>query len=130
MTLKKTISALTKGAVDTAASVARDPIGSASVAAGLVKGTAEAGLDLVRGRTAGEPSSDEPSEPVPSAAESDSSTAESERPVSAPSETEPAEAETAVDPRDSIPGPDLAPYLPPAPEDLPEPIVIEAEPAT
>jgi hypothetical protein len=32
------------------------------------------------------------------------------------------------DPRDKIPGPDLATFAPPAPEDLPEPIVIEAEP--
>ena len=84
----------------------------------------------MRGRVAGEPSSEEPSEPLPSAAESDSSTAEPEKAASAPSETEPAQAEAALDPRDSIPGPDLAPYLPPAPEDLPEPIVIEAEPAT
>ncbi len=33
----------------------------------------------------------------------------------------------AEDPRDHIPGPDLATFAPPAPEDLPEPIVIEAE---
>ncbi len=31
------------------------------------------------------------------------------------------------DPRDKIPGPDLAAFEPPAPEDLPEPIVIVAE---
>lgn len=31
------------------------------------------------------------------------------------------------DPRDNIPGPDLAPYIPPAPDELPEPIVIVAE---
>lgn len=39
-----------------------------------------------------------------------------------------ASAEKPVeDPRDHIPGPDLVTFAPPAPEDLPEPIVIEAE---
>jgi hypothetical protein len=33
----------------------------------------------------------------------------------------------AADPRDQIPGPDLAAFEPPAPEDLPEPIVIVAD---
>ena len=36
-------------------------------------------------------------------------------------------APVAEDPRDEIPGPDLAAFAPPAPGDLPEPIVIEAE---
>ena len=31
------------------------------------------------------------------------------------------------DPRDDLPGPDLAEFAPPLPEDLPEPIVIEAD---
>ena len=38
-----------------------------------------------------------------------------------------ADHEASKDPRDHIPGPDLATFAPPAPEDLPEPIVIEAE---
>jgi hypothetical protein len=33
----------------------------------------------------------------------------------------------AEDPRDQIPGPDLAAFAPPAPEDLPEPVVIVAD---
>lgn len=37
------------------------------------------------------------------------------------------DAGESEDPRDHIPGPDLATFAPPAPEDLPEPIVIEAE---
>ena len=48
----------------------------------------------------------------------------------APAAEEPAEQkddEPAEDPRDHIPGPDLAAFPPPAPEDLPEPVVIEAE---
>jgi heparin binding hemagglutinin HbhA len=44
-----------------------------------------------------------------------------------PAKKAPAQKAPVADPRDEIPGPDLAPYLPPAPEDLPEPIVIEAE---
>lgn len=90
MTLRKTVGSLAHGAVTTAVSVARHPLGSASMASGLVKGTPEAGLDLVRGTVAAE----------------------------------------KPDPRDNIPGPDLAAFAPPAPEDLPEPIVIEGEPPT
>jgi hypothetical protein len=48
----------------------------------------------------------------------------------APAAEKPAEkqdVEPAEDPRDHIPGPDLAAFPPPAPEDLPEPVVIVAE---
>ena len=40
------------------------------------------------------------------------------------------EKDAAEDPRDHIPGPDLAPYVPPAPDELPEPIVIVADDAS
>jgi hypothetical protein len=39
----------------------------------------------------------------------------------------PAAKPVKQDPRDQIPGPDLAPYIPPAIDELPEPIVIVAE---
>ena len=39
----------------------------------------------------------------------------------------PAEPEAPEDPRDELPGPDLAQFEPPRPDDLPEPIVIEAD---
>jgi hypothetical protein len=42
----------------------------------------------------------------------------------APAKKAPAQKAPVEDPRDEIPGPDLAPYLPPAPEDLPEPIEV------
>ncbi len=41
--------------------------------------------------------------------------------------TDEVSAKKAEDPRDHIPGPDLVTFAPPAPEDLPEPIVIEAQ---
>ena len=41
-----------------------------------------------------------------------------------------AEKDAAEDPRDHIPGPDLAPYVPPLPDELPEPIVIVADDAS
>ncbi len=47
----------------------------------------------------------------------------------APAKKTAAKKAAKEDPRDKIPGPDLATFAPPAPEDLPEPIVIEAEPA-
>ena len=40
---------------------------------------------------------------------------------------QPATKPVDEDPRDHIPGPDLAPYIPPALDELPEPIVIVAE---
>ncbi len=40
---------------------------------------------------------------------------------------EPAAQPVDEDPRDHLPGPDLAPYIPPAVDELPEPIVIVAE---
>jgi hypothetical protein len=49
MTLRNTVGTLAHGAVTTAVSVVRHPISTASMAAGLVKGTAGASVDLVQG---------------------------------------------------------------------------------
>ncbi len=49
MSLKNTVGTLAQGAVTTAVSVVRHPISTASMAAGLVKGTAGASVDLVQG---------------------------------------------------------------------------------
>jgi len=167
MSLRKTVGSLTKEAAKQAASVARNPIGSGAAAAGLVKGTAEAGIDLVRGRLAGEqgewhedeslkvesmetepamtepaktqsakPASGKPASSKAAPSKAASAKSATAKPASVeptqvePRQVKPTQVKPGPDLRDELPGPDLAPYLPPAPEDLPEPIVIEAEPAT
>jgi hypothetical protein len=120
MSLRKTVGTvgtLAQGAVSTAVSVARHPISSASLAAGFAKGVAEAGIDLVRG---GAP---EASTAAPPAPEADEKTSTEESTFDT-SET----SDSPTDPRDDLPGPDLAHFDPPQPGDLPEPVVIEAEP--
>ena len=113
-----TVGTLAQGAVSTAASVARHPIGSAAMAAGLVKGATEAGIDLVRTTLTGSSPTTAPVTTEPEAA-----------PAPDLKVAETVERVTPEDPRDDIPGPDLAEFEPPSPDDLPEPIVIEAEPA-
>ena len=119
MTVKNMVGTLARTGVSTAVSVVRHPIGSAALAVGLVKGAAEVGVEVVRVAVGGQSSAPEREvgEPVESAT----------RPVSDPA-PQPVEEPRAADPRDHIPGPDLAAFAPPRPEDLPEPIVIEAEP--
>jgi hypothetical protein len=128
--------------VSTAVAAVRDPRGTASQAVGLVKLTAGAGLGLVRGHL-GDTSADAPAEekraeetPVVKPTVEKPAAEQSPAEEPAPEEVEPEEVEPettepekaqADDPRDHIPGPDLAAFAPPAPEDLPEPIVIEAE---
>ncbi len=115
MTIRKTattVGTLAQGAVSTAVGVAKHPIGTASMAVGFAKGVAGAGLDLVRGGHSDVQESD----------------VQADEPTSSPAsvqETLPVED----DPRDDLPGPDLAEFEPPRPEDLPEPVVIEADDA-
>lgn len=125
MTVKNTVGTLARTGVSTAMHVARHPIGTASLAAGLVKGAAEAGAQGVRTAIVGRPPAPgrEITEPVKDAEQPASDPAP--EPASPPPSTH-----APADPRDNIPGPDLAAFAPPRPEDLPEPIVIEAEPAT
>ena len=130
-----TAGTLAHEAVSTAVSVAKHPIGSASVAVGFAKGIAEASFDLVRGgRTDVQapdswPASDEAAATTtePDLAETDEAP---EAPESAGVPEQRQATETPEDPRDAIPGPELAQFDPPAPDELPEPIVIEAEPET
>jgi len=119
MTVKNLVGTLTRTGVATAVSVVRHPIGTASLAAGLVKGTAEAGASLVRSTITGQM-------PAPTGDVSDRDAAEVATAAADEPAPEPA-ASVALDPRDHIPGPDLAAFDPPAPEDLPEPIVIVAD---
>ncbi len=123
MTVKSMVGTLTRTGVSTAVSVVRHPIGSASLAVGLVKGAAEAGVHVVRTAISGQP-------PAPDRVVGDQVRI-AEQPPGETSEPAPAPAPhpaATADPRDNIPGPDLAAFEPPAPEDLPEPIVIVADP--
>ena len=123
-----TVGTLAQGAVSTAVSVARHPIGSAAMAAGLVKGTTEASIHLVRTAFTG-------SSPTtaPVSAEPEAPAAPETR---APETPEPEVAVTAEPvtpepqaPESDLPGPDVVAPAVPEIDDLPEPVVIEAEPA-
>ncbi|MET0840092.1 MAG: hypothetical protein ABWY19_15020 [Marmoricola sp.] len=117
--LRKTVGsvgALAQEAVTTAVNVVRHPIGSASMAVGFAKGVAGAGVDLVRGSTVDAPSAPEQAVVPQQAAAPETRAAAPEAPEA-----------PAVDPRDELPGPDLAQFEPPQPDELPEPIVIEAD---
>jgi len=149
-----TVSTLAHEAVGTAFSVARHPIGSTALAAGLVKGVAGAGLNFVRTTVTGSSPMTSSSTSTTSRAADDSDDADtsdtdtsdtdtSDTDTSDTSDTDTSEtSDTAAstlsqvqvteqkeddDPRASLPGPDLAAFEPPRPEDLPEPIVIEAD---
>ena len=142
MALKNLVGTVARTGVSTAVAAVRDPRGTASQAVGLVKLTADAGLGLVRGHlgdtsahapaeetpvekpTVEKPAAEQPPAEEPASEKVEPETTEPE--TTAPETAEPQNAE-ADDPRDHIPGPDLAAFAPPAPEDLPEPIVIEAE---
>jgi hypothetical protein len=136
MTVRKTVGTvgtLAHEAVATAVSVAKHPIGSTALAAGFVKGAAGAGIDFLRGTVPGAsstPPSDTPREEVPAQrldAETEADTVEDTAPSDEPAEAT-AEASSIIEEeREQLPGPDLAEFEPPRPEDLPEPIVIEAD---
>ena len=114
--LRKTVGSvgsLAQEAVVTAVNVARHPIGTASLAVGFAKGLAGAGVDLVRGVQPGQTTDVRPA-PEQASVPEQAAPAEKPEPV-------------ADDPRDELPGPDLAHFEPPRPDDLPEPIVIEAD---
>jgi hypothetical protein len=132
MALKNLVGTVARTGVSTAVAAVRDPRGTASQAVGLVKLTADTGLGLVRGHLGGN-SAHAAEEETPAEKPTVEKPAAEQSPVEEPAPekleretTEPGKAE-ADDPRDHIPGPDLAAFTPPAPEDLPEPIVIEAE---
>jgi hypothetical protein len=122
MSLTKTVGSLAHGAVSTAVSAARHPLSTASVAAGLVKGTAEAGVGLVRGVVRGQsPTEAAPTSPEVEEEVEDSSAPETDR---AEPEAHGAQPEAAPEgPRE----PQVVPKPVPTIDELPEPIVIEAD---
>ena len=117
MTVRKTVGTvgtLAQEAVSSAVSAARHPIGSTALAAGFVMGTAGAGIDLLR-RTITGASPTPRSETAPEDAPVESLVRE----VAVPAQTSPE--------RD-LPGPDTVAAEVRTADDLPEAIVIEAEP--
>ncbi len=114
MAVIKTVGDLTRGAVSTAYSAARHPVSTVAVTAGFVKGAAGAGVGLLKGGVTGhtpQPRADDPG-PVPAVT---------------PTETEVPEPAAVVEvPERDLPGPDIVLKEVPNPDDLPEPIVIEA----
>ena len=126
MTLRNTVGTLAHGAVTTAVSVVRHPISTASMAAGLVKGTAGASVDLARAVVRGpgrvedrveEKVEDHLEGKVDVPSQRDGSDAGPEATAqSAPSEVVDAPREPQVVPK---PVPEI--------DELPEPIVIEAD---
>lgn len=123
MTVRKTVGTvgtLAQEAVTTAVSLARHPIGTTALAAGLVKGAAGAGVGLVRSTISGTSPTPE-SETRPAEAPAEPLAREAEVPTPEPTPKPAPQVE-----RD-LPGPDLAHFEPPRPEDLPEPIVIVAD---
>ena len=125
MSLKNTVGTLAQGAVTTAVSVVRHPIGSASMAAGLVKGTAGASVDLVRGVVTGRARSR-------TGCRRRSRTTSRARSTSRPSATEPTpdrrrpRSPLASEVVDAPGNREVVPKPVPEIDELPEPVVIEA----
>jgi hypothetical protein len=130
MTLLNTVGSLAQGAVSTATTAVRHPISTASMAVGLVKGTAEAGVDLVWGVVRGPGQADDAVEDRVQDKVED----HLEGKVDLPTQREgadagsevaahPASTETVDVPRE----PEVVPKPVPEIDELPEPIVIEAD---
>ena len=129
MRLMNTVGTLAHEAVSTAVSVVRHPIGTASMAAGLVKGTAEAGVDLVWGVVRGPGQADDTMQDRVQEKVED----HLEGKVDVPTQREGADAgqDAAAQPAPSevldVPRePEIVPKPVPEIDELPEPIVIEA----
>jgi hypothetical protein len=123
MTVRKTVGTvgtLAQEAVSTAVSVAKHPIETTALAAGFVKGAAGAGIGLLRSTISGQsptPASDPTSDAAPAEPLDDETVV-----------PEPQARLKAVPERD-LPGPDVVAAAVPTADELPEPVVIEAEPA-
>ena len=127
MTLKNTVGTLAQGAVTTAVSAVRHPISTASMAAGLVKGTAEASVDLVRGVVRGPGQvQDRVDDRVRDHVEGKVEVpAQREETAAEPEPAQPALTENLDVPRE----PEVVPKPVPEIDELPEPVVIEADDA-
>lgn len=104
MAIPKNPLSVARGVASTAAKAARHPVSTASVAAGLVKGTVDAGVSLVRHHHADDTA-----------------------PADTPVEQE-ASLATEVESEPTAPPKPEVVAFDPEPDDLPEPIVIEALP--
>lgn len=117
MTVTHLLRTWTRSTATTAASVVRHPIGSAAMAAGLVKGTAEAGAGLVRDLVRGTTRDDLPAQ------RGETSAPPAQRPAG--TEAEPTTSTTDSGPRE----PQVVPKPVLGIDERPEPVVIEADDA-
>ncbi|MBV9830980.1 MAG: hypothetical protein JOZ82_05245 [Marmoricola sp.] len=126
MALIKTVEHLARGAVGTTTHVVLHPVSTAANVVGFARGIAASGADLVR-------SSDVPrqrgGEAAPTADwASTTDTPETTEPAAEVTDQEPEQAvEPDIEPDIELPGPDIVLKGVPDPDDLPEPIVIEAD---
>jgi hypothetical protein len=135
MTLKNTVGTLAQGAVSTAVSAVRHPISTASMAAGLVKGTAEASVDLVRGVVRGQGAAAAPvSDPVAATVVDQVEEQAEDRveeqvdvPTQRQGTTADVSAPAATEAQDAPREPEVVPKPVPEIDELPEPVVIEAD---
>lgn len=141
MTVHKTVgtaTTLAREAVAVAASAARHPIGSAAVVAGYAKGVTQASFGLLRDVVAGEqPTGRRPGAPQDTPgdtnndAPADTHAGGTEAPRielgETPEEQAAAGSDSASPTRDDLPGPDIVGREVPEIDELPEPIVIEAD---
>lgn len=157
MRILNTGTALIRTAVSSVVNATSHPVDTTARAVGLMKATAWVGVGLVRDRISAAPQQEQtPSEESTGRASTQPPTtaedvaAEVKEATDGATETTPPKAPSArraparkaatekstvtpvtrpadEDPRNDIPGPDLAPYIPPAIDELPDPIVIVAE---
>jgi hypothetical protein len=125
MPLIKTVEHLARGAMGTATHVARHPVSTAANVVGFAKGIAASGVGLVR---PGDAPRQRTEDSTPAAPEETAEQAEqAEQAEEAEEAAAPAAAEPTPEPEIELPGPDIVLRGVPDPDDLPEPIVIEAD---
>jgi hypothetical protein len=126
MRLMNTVGTLAQGAVSTTVSVVRHPLSTASMAAGIAKGTVGASVDLVRGVVGGPGKvEDRVQEKVEDHLEGkvDVPTQREGADTGQDADAQSAPAEVIDAPRE----PEIVPKPVPEIDELPEPIVIEAD---
>jgi len=130
MSLKNTVGTLAQGAVTTAVSVVRHPISTASMAAGVVKGTAGVSADLARAVVRGPGKvEDRVEEKVEDHLEGkvDVPTQREGEDAGQEEAVQPAPTDTPTETADLPKEPEVVPKPVPEIDELPEPIVIEAD---
>ena len=130
MTVKDMVGTLARTGVNTAASVVRHPLGSASMAVGFAKGAAEASAQIVRSTISGRfpVGPNEAAEPDHAAVEESVAAKPplQEEPLEEPVQEQTAQEPTVQEPAAGPPEPQVVPKPVPEIGELPEPDVIWA----